>query len=158
MSRDVFYIVPSDSDGRNDQQAATNEPNSHRHRDESNSSTTDTDHNDNIESSGEERVRPFIKERVYYAAKDGLPIALTSLLSNVESEVTKNAYINQVSWNQFRLHFCYPLRTSEYNHIFIASTVRGPYAPCMGIVTQFAVPQIDFEPGMTANWQRFDFL
>lgn len=104
MSRDVFYIVPSDSDGRNDQQAATNEQNSqNRHSDESNTSSANTDHNDNIESSSEECVRPFIKERVYYAAKDGLPIALTSLLSSVESEATKNAYINQVSFDLFVL-------------------------------------------------------
>lgn len=113
MSRDVFYVVPSESDGRNDQQqqqqqqqgaaaasaAATSEPINNRQRDESNSSTVDddTDQYESIEGSGEERVRPLIKERVYYAAKDGLPIALTSLLSNVESDATKNAYINQVN-------------------------------------------------------------
>lgn len=97
MSRDVFYIVPSESDGRNDQQAASNESHSSRQRDESNAGSVDTDHNENIEHCAEERIRPFVKERVYYAAKDGLPIALTSLLSSVESEATKNAYINQVS-------------------------------------------------------------
>lgn len=112
MSRDVFYMVPSENDGRNDQQAAaaavaaaaTSESINNRQRDESNESiAVDTDYNHNIEdrggsgSSGEERVRPFIKERIYYAAKDGLPLALTSLLSSVESETTKNSYINQVN-------------------------------------------------------------
>lgn len=101
MSRDVFYMVSSESDGRNDQQAAaTSEPINNRQRDESNAGTTAdlADQNENIEANGaEERIRPLIKERVYYAAKDGLPIALTSLLSSVESETTKNAYINQVS-------------------------------------------------------------
>lgn len=99
MSRDVFYMVSSESDGRNDQQAATSEPISNRQRDEANEGTaaSNADHNDNIETSAEECVRPIIKEKVYYAAKDGLPIALTSLLSSVESETTKNAYINQVS-------------------------------------------------------------
>lgn len=113
MSRDVFYVVPSESDGRNDQQqqqqhqqgaaaasaAAASEPINNRQRDESISGTVDndTDQYESIESSGEDCVRPLIKERVYYAAKDGLPIALTSLLSSVESEATKNAYINQVN-------------------------------------------------------------
>lgn len=98
MSRDVFYMVSSESDGRNDQQAATSEPINNRQRDEANAGTTaNADHNENIETSAEERVRPIIKEKVYYAAKDGLPIALTSLLSSIESETTKNAYINQVS-------------------------------------------------------------
>lgn len=97
MSRDVFYMVSSENDGRNDQQAATSEPINNRHRDEANAGTANADHNENIETNDEECVRPFIKERVYYAAKDGLPIALTSLLSNVESEITKNAYINQVN-------------------------------------------------------------
>lgn len=127
MSRDVFYVVPSESDGRNDQQqqqqqhhhqhhhhhhqqgavsaaaATTSEPINNQQHDESNSSAVDndTDQNDSLDSSGEERVRPLIKERVYYAAKDGLPIALTSLLSNVESEATKNAYINQVNKSSF---------------------------------------------------------
>lgn len=101
MSRDVFYMVSSESDGRNDQQAAaTSEPINNRQRDESNAGTTAdlAEQNENIETNdAEERIRPLIKERVYYAAKDGLPIALTSLLSSVESETTKNAYINQVS-------------------------------------------------------------
>ncbi|XP_055311305.1 protein fem-1 homolog B isoform X3 [Sitodiplosis mosellana] len=96
MSRDVYYMVSSESDGRNDQQAASREPINNRQRDEANAGTANADHNENIETSTEERVRPFIKERVYYAAKDGLPIALTSLLSSVESETTKNAYINQI--------------------------------------------------------------
>lgn len=97
MSRDVFYMVSSESDGRNDQQAANSEPINSRDRDGTNANSTDTDHNQTIEpDSSEERVRPFIKERVYYAAKDGLPIALTSLLSSVESEATRNTYINQV--------------------------------------------------------------
>lgn len=105
MSRDVFYMVSSESDGRNDQQAATSEP-INRQRDGTNATSGDTDHNQNIEpNSGEERVRPFIKERVYYAAKDGLPIALTSLLSSVESEATRNAYINQVSCSFIINHY-----------------------------------------------------
>lgn len=40
---------------------------------------------------------PFIKEKVYYAAKDGLSIALLALLSGVKSEAARNAIINQVS-------------------------------------------------------------
>lgn len=95
MSRDVFYMVSSESDGRNDQQAANSEPINSRERDGTNAISADSDQNIDPDSS-EERVRPFIKERVYYAAKDGLPIALTSLLSSVESESTRNTYINQV--------------------------------------------------------------
>lgn len=98
MSRDVFYIVPSESDGRNDQQAATREPNNNRHGDDAEAGSSDTDQNEQNEDSAEESIRPIIKERVYYAAKDGLPIALTSLLSNVDNEVTRNAYINQVNF------------------------------------------------------------
>lgn len=44
-----------------------------------------------------DNIRPFIKDSVYYAAKDGLSIALFALLSSVESMATKNAIINQVS-------------------------------------------------------------
>lgn len=43
------------------------------------------------------KVRPLVKESVYYAARDGLSIALYALLSNIPNEVTKNAIINQVS-------------------------------------------------------------
>lgn len=97
MSRDVFYMVSSESDGRNDQQAAHSEPINNRSRDEASADTAD--HNQNIEQiSGEENVSPFVKERVYLSAKDGLPIALTSTLAGVENEAIRNAYINQVSF------------------------------------------------------------
>lgn len=43
-----------------------------------------------------DNIRPFIKDSVYYAAKDGLSIALFALLSSVESMALKNAIINQV--------------------------------------------------------------
>lgn len=117
MSRDVFYIVPSsESDGRNDQQSATREGINNRHRNGTDAGAADTEHNEHTENSAEERIRPIIKERVYYAAKDGLPIALTSLLSSVESETTRNAYINQVRFTlircyvQKRPHFVITLR------------------------------------------------
>lgn len=101
MSRDFYYLVPSESDGRNDQQQQQQQqdlqqPHQHQQQqyDESNASTTANDD----ESVDDDSARiPFIKERVYFAAKDGLPIALLSLLSSVENEATKNAYINQVS-------------------------------------------------------------
>lgn len=44
-----------------------------------------------------DNVRPFIRDSIYYAAKDGLSINLCSLLSNIENDDTKNAIINQVS-------------------------------------------------------------
>lgn len=89
MSRDIFYLAPSESDARNDQQAS-NDRVTVDQLDGSNASNIE------IETDSEEMIRPNIKERVYYAAKDGLPIALLSLLSNGENEATKNAYINQV--------------------------------------------------------------
>lgn len=44
-----------------------------------------------------DNVRPFIRDSIYYAAKDGLSINLCSLLSNIKNDDTKNAIINQVS-------------------------------------------------------------
>lgn len=41
---------------------------------------------------------PFLRDRVYYAAKDGLAIAMFDLLSNVKDDDTRNAIINQVNW------------------------------------------------------------
>lgn len=41
-------------------------------------------------------ARPFLKDRVYYAAKDGLSIAMYALLNGAKDEETKNAIINQV--------------------------------------------------------------
>lgn len=54
---------------------------------------------DDMDSDGmdADNIRPFIKDSVYYAAKDGLSIALFALLSSVDSMATKNAIINQVS-------------------------------------------------------------
>lgn len=46
----------------------------------------------------EDSIRPFIKDSVYYAAKDGLSIALFALLSGVQNDATKNAIINQVGY------------------------------------------------------------
>lgn len=43
-------------------------------------------------------VRSLVKESVYYAAKDGLSIALYALLSNIQNEATKNNIINQVGF------------------------------------------------------------
>lgn len=108
MSRDVFYLVPSENDGRNEQQATTSErvnDNNERSID-SNEMTNgsdggpldrDDDSDDHLSSSNIGMLQPLLKENVYHAAKDGLPIALLSALSNVDSEVTKNAYINEVS-------------------------------------------------------------
>lgn len=47
-------------------------------------------------------VRSLVKESVYYAAKDGLSIALYALLSNIQNEATKNAIINQVGFRYTR--------------------------------------------------------
>lgn len=107
MSRDVLYLVPSESEARNEQQASSSEP-ATRHRNESNASTASIDDNEHIDEGAEENIRPIIKEKVYYAAKDGLPIALTSLLSGVECDITRNAYINQV-------------RKQNYHSLFLAS-------------------------------------
>lgn len=99
MSRDVFYLVPSESDGRNEQQQqATTSERVHDERTiETDASDGDTDRIDNIENTSEELIQPLLKERVYYAAKDGLPIALLGLLSNIENDTIRNAYINEVS-------------------------------------------------------------
>lgn len=102
MSRDVFYIVPSESDGRNNQHEATREPVNSRHGDDTDADNVNADdQNEQTDNSVEEDIRPYIKDKVYYAAKDGLPIALTSLLSSVENEATRNAYINQVNLIHF---------------------------------------------------------
>lgn len=52
--------------------------------------------NDEVDSQIEEADRPFLRDRVYYAAKDGLSIAMFALLNNVKGEDTKNFIINQV--------------------------------------------------------------
>lgn len=51
----------------------------------------------NANSIDTENVRPFIRDSIYFAAKDGLSINLCSLLSNIKNDDTKNAIINQVS-------------------------------------------------------------
>ena len=42
------------------------------------------------------KVRQTIKDSIFFAAKDGLSIALHSLLSNFDNVRLKNAIINQV--------------------------------------------------------------
>lgn len=44
----------------------------------------------------DEEDRPFLRDRVYYAAKDGLSIAMYALFDNVKDDDIKNAIINQV--------------------------------------------------------------
>lgn len=113
MSRDIFYLVPSESDGRQDQQpqqATTSERVNTERTHEANATNPDIDRMEPIDIQSQEPpiIQPLLKERVYFAAKDGLPIALLSLLSNIESDALKNAYINQVShrvWAGFILHF-----------------------------------------------------
>lgn len=98
MSRDVLYVAPSESDGRSEQQAITNERASDAHERQPvsvNASSSDMD------SDTEEAMSQSIRDRVYYAAKDGLPLALQSLLSNEKNEAVKNAYINQVGFVTF---------------------------------------------------------
>lgn len=102
MSRDVFYLVPSESDGRQEQQqqaATTSERVNAERTHEANATNPDIDRIEPIDTQSQEppMIQPLLKERVYFAAKDGLPIALLSLLSNIESDALKNAYINQVS-------------------------------------------------------------
>lgn len=43
-----------------------------------------------------EDVKPFIKDRVYYAAKDGLAVALYSLLRELPMQSARNDIINEV--------------------------------------------------------------
>lgn len=49
-----------------------------------------------VDSQIGEEERLHLKDRVYYAAKDGLAIAMYDLLSIVKDDETKNAIINQV--------------------------------------------------------------
>lgn len=63
------------------------------HSDEDQESVDDI----NANMIGAETVRPFIRDSVYYAAKDGLPLNLSSLLSQIDDVDTRNAIINQVS-------------------------------------------------------------
>lgn len=56
------------------------------------------DNGNEVDNQLDEDDRPFLRDRVYYAAKDGLPIALCALFGNVKDEDTKNAIINQVRW------------------------------------------------------------
>lgn len=109
MSRDVFYLVPSESDGRQEQQqqATTSERVNAERTHEANATNPDIDRIEPIDTQSQEPpiIQPLLKERVYFAAKDGLPIALLSLLSNIESDALKNAYINQVSHGLSVFHF-----------------------------------------------------
>lgn len=93
MSRDVLYIAPSESDGHSEQQATTHERANDADRQPANVNASRSD----MDSDAEEAMSQSIRDRVYYAAKDGLPLALQSLLSNEKNEAVKNAYINQVS-------------------------------------------------------------
>ncbi|XP_037038800.1 protein fem-1 homolog B isoform X1 [Bradysia coprophila] len=53
------------------------------------------DTGNDVDSQLDEEDRPFLRDRVYYAAKDGLSIAMFALLNNVKDDETKNAIINQ---------------------------------------------------------------
>lgn len=55
------------------------------------------DTGNDVDSQLDEEDRPFLRDRVYYSAKDGLSIAMYALLNNVKDDETKNAIINQVS-------------------------------------------------------------
>lgn len=58
--------------------------------------------NDNgieVDNQIDDEDNPFLRDRVYYAAKDGLSIAMYELLKNVKDDDTKNAIINQVRNN-----------------------------------------------------------
>lgn len=47
----------------------------------------------------EDDDRPFLKSNVYFAAKDGLALAMYALLSSVDDEKIKNSIINEVRNN-----------------------------------------------------------
>lgn len=55
------------------------------------------DSGDEVDNQIDDEDRPFLRDRVYYAAKDGLSIAMYALLNNVNDDDTKNVIINQVS-------------------------------------------------------------
>lgn len=57
---------------------------------------TDAAYESDPDDMDDDSVRPFIKDSVFFAAKDGLSIALFALLSSVDSAAKKNAIINQV--------------------------------------------------------------
>lgn len=105
MSRDIFYLAPSESDGGSEQQpqqqqqAATNDR-VNVEQQPANASASNIE----VDTDADEAMSQSIKERVYYAAKDGLPLALQSLLSNEKSDATKNAYINQVRYILLSTH------------------------------------------------------
>lgn len=48
-----------------------------------------------------DKIRQSTKDSVYFAAKDGLSIAMYSLLSEIENEVVKNSVLNQVYFIYF---------------------------------------------------------
>lgn len=126
MSRDVFYLVPSESDGRQEQQqqATTSERVNAERTHEANATDIDRIEPIDIQSQEPPIIQPLLKERVYFAAKDGLPIALLSLLSN-ESDALKNAYINQVSHGRF-VSF---LLSGEMRKRFISFQVTVNFIP-----------------------------
>lgn len=43
-----------------------------------------------------DKIRQSTKDSVYFAAKDGLSIAMYSLLTAIENEVIQNSVLNQV--------------------------------------------------------------
>lgn len=55
------------------------------------------DTSDEVDNQIDDEDGPFLRDRVYYAAKDGLPLALYSLLDNAKDNDMKNVIINQVS-------------------------------------------------------------
>lgn len=50
-----------------------------------------------VDNQIDDEDRPSLRDRVYYAAKDGLSIAMFELLKIAKDDDTKNAFINQVS-------------------------------------------------------------
>lgn len=55
------------------------------------------DSGNDVDNQIDEEDKLFLRDRVYYAAKDGLSIAMYALLNNVKDDEIKNAIINQVS-------------------------------------------------------------
>lgn len=54
----------------------------------------------------EDDDKPFLRDNVYFAAKDGLAIALYMLLASVKDEDVQCSIINQVSHH---IVFCTPM-------------------------------------------------
>lgn len=113
MSRDIFYLAPSESDGGSEQQQPQQQPQQQQ------AATNDRVNVERQPAYVDEAMSQSIKERVYYAAKDGLPLALQSLLSNEKSDATKNAYINQV-----RQHFFFEI-ILICDHIYVLCPMNG---------------------------------